>query len=244
LKKRIWLIPAFLVLVLIGVGIYSRMDKTDQNGWTHVKTTSTSPDDSAWDNTETSLGAADTEYLIVDVSKEDYTGITAHTFIQNISGTLTANYGKRTYVTFRFEDGTGLYCPGSSLDYVLTYGTINEIGVSVEDLAYITVSGNTVYCEEVPYDQTAESASFYGSIPEEYENDKTWAYVKDGVAYMQVWVGDKDVREVAEELLDIILSKGSYDEAHIVVNDRAFLYLSDSGLEEVDLVVGFIDDEE
>ena len=230
-KKPVLIIIGLLCLFFLVSAIVSHVGMFDKNGWLHRKGV-----------IDFSIGESKTptEYQLVPVDKEDFTDISAHNFIKKVSSVLNAYTGK-TYVTFVFQDGTGLYCPGSSIDEVLIYGTIDELGATTEDLYYITIQGNTVTKTEVPYYLSNASYELSKVIPQEYQNDSTWTSVKDGIAYLQVvWSGTKSDEEIAKEILDLIPEKESYEKVHIVVNYSAYEWTAKDGLVKAEYTNDFI----
>lgn len=230
-KKPILIVLGLVLVFLVVTYLPTHLDFIDQNGWVHKR-------DQTTPNMQTN--ATETEYKLVSASKSDYTDISAHSFIKKVSSVLDA-YQDKTYVTFMFEDGTGLYCPGSSLDYVLVYGKVNEIGAPEEELSYITVTGNTVTQEDVPYFLTKESYEVSSIIPEKYQNDSTWSSVKDNIAYFQVAnIGDVDEMTIAKEIFNRIPDPDIYQEIHIVVDLVAYKWTPETELQVTDYTSDFI----
>lgn len=110
-----------------------------------------------------------------------------HKFIDTVSPILEA-YTDKFYTTFVFDDGTGLYFPGSKVNETAIYGEIDNDGNITQQLEYITITGTTVARSEVGAALSKESTDLYSYYPDEFKCDNSWvaANEKDNSLYLTI----------------------------------------------------------
>lgn len=181
-KKFIKFISLILVIIAIVSGVvffFLNYSWTDKFGFKHnVETTTTY---------ETDANATRT-YALVDMDKSilDYDD---YKLIQTIKPILKA-YSDKSYTTFVFGDGTGIYFPCSDINERAFYGEIDDKGGITQDILYYDFEGNTVVTSEIMNETTTDSKALWAAYPEEYKNDSSYATVVNDDAYISVVTSD------------------------------------------------------
>jgi len=215
---------AGLCVLLFAVTIFAKNwnfeGYKDENGWLHKD------DTSVMYETDTNVR---NKYALVPISKETLTDIDSHTYIELISPVLNG-YSNKIYTSFKFEDGTGIYYPGSNINQIAIYGEMNENGLVTQELGLIETNGTIVsYTESAPI-QSVETKNMYQYLPSKYQTDNGSVLVIDGNLFISVGIETRAneteayvaADEVYKAFLDADLSQ--YNNIEIVVNNE-FAYV-------------------
>ena len=196
----------------------SRSSFTDSNGWVHNI-----------DGTEYGSDPyASLNYVVINSDKAEFEKMSTHQFLQKIIPIFKAYSGK-SYVTFAFDDGTGLYWPYADKKNDGIYGTIDETGHLITQEAYVHIEGNEITKEDVSKETTAESVNMYSLLPEDYYTDDAMVSVMGQVLYLNVYfdTASRTYDEVALELWNI------YKEADLSKIDTVLIRMNDDVFYEV-----------
>lgn len=227
-KFIVGIICVVLALSLLGgsivfVGWYqNRSVFTDKNGWTH--------------NTEGTEYESDPyeslNYVIINSNKDEFTNMTTHQFLSKINPIFKAYSGK-SYITFDFGDGTGLYCPYANKKYDFIYGTIDESGHIVSQNLYVHVAGNEITTEDASEETSDSSINMYKLLPEAYYSDNTMVAVLDNVLYLNVYFDatSRSYEDIANELWKI------YKKADLTGISTVLIRMNDDIFYEVNTMI-------
>lgn len=215
-KKIIFMTGGLCAIFAITFTAVHFIPTKDANGWKHYAAI-TAENKEKDDNDSRS-------YALVHIDKNTWTGISAHDFIRSVSSILEA-YREKNYTTFLFDDGTGLMFPGSDISETAFYGKTNNNGNIISPEKYITISGQDVTSSDVPTFLSEDSMSLYSVIPDEYNNDSTYACLSDGKAVIKVVVADEiSTIDVANTIYNNLMQSGiAYSELDICVNEDNFM---------------------
>lgn len=199
-KFVIGIICVFLALaLLIGSFVFvdwyqNRSVFTDKYGWVH----------NAEGTEYESDPYASLNYVIVNCDKKEFSEMTSHQFLNKITPVFKAYKGK-TYVTFSFGDGTGIYWPYADKKYDGIYGSIDDLGHVTGQEMILHVDGNMVRKEEASEEVSDASVQMYQLLPEAYYTDNTVVMVKENVLYINVSfnAAARSYADVANELWNI-----------------------------------------
>lgn len=198
----------------------------DKNGWIHNDNTSVTY--------ETDANIKNT-YAIVSMDKNRFINLDAHGYIELIAPILNG-YSNKHYTTIMFEDGTGIYCPGSSIDNIAFYGEINETGTVTQEIGQIKVTGTTIAYTESSVITSVESKDMYQYLPEKYQTDNGSVAVIDNKLYVSVGIDSYAKKDEAYIAAEEVLSAFSeadlerYDYVEIVVNNEFVFQVIDNTL--------------
>lgn len=179
--------------------------------------------------------AAETTYYIENVKKSDFENISAHGYIKKVTSTLNAHTDK-LWLMFLFDDGTGIYYPGSDVNEGAFYGVIDTSTYTMtETYGTITIKGSQVEYNKMPSYFSADSQALYALIPEEFTNDTTYANYDENIAYYKIATARTDIFDIAQSLCDATLNlKPDISEIHLLINETPIMWTPENGLFETE----------
>lgn len=138
------------------------------------------------------------DYAIVELD-DKYETLSGHEFLDKINTVLNA-YANKTYTTFTFKDGTGLYFPESDINNVAFYGVVDETGIVTETQKYVYISGTQIETEDASEMYSKKSQDLMDLIPDNYQSDSFFAATDgDSTAYFTTF-DTGDINAMINEL--------------------------------------------
>lgn len=202
----------------------------DKNGWVH--------------NTDGTKYEADPyaslNYVVIDCDKTEFEDMTTHQFLSKINPIFKAYSGK-SYVTFAFGDGTGLYWAYADKKYDGIYGVIDNTGHITAQQAFIHIEGKQITKEDATAETSEDSVNMYALLPETYYTDNAMVAVMDDVLYLNVYfdASGRGYEDVANELWDIYKNAdlSGINTVLIRMNDSTFYEVSSKSVDNVPVYI-------
>lgn len=156
-------------------------------------------------------------YIVVDVKKDDFTNISSREFINLTQPTVDQGKNKQ-YVTFAFEDGTGI-CFSSANIY---YGDLNDDGTVKTVIGRIEIKDSRVTYQEVDNNEINGSVVLRNLMDESYVSEDTDLYYKEGIFHIYVSPQNKTDSEIVADFCNYFKKSGlTYDSVHLVINGKS-----------------------
>ncbi len=167
-------------------------------------------------------------YIILNVKKEDFTDISSKKFIDLTQPTLD-QYDDKQYVTFAFEDGTGISFTSANI----YYGEIDETGTVTNVYGKITIENQQVTYEEVDNNEINGPVVIRGLMDDVYVSEDTTVYYGNGIFHVSVANVNKSVDEIVSDFCNYFKESGlTFDSAHLIIDNEFAYEINQSGSAE------------